>query len=220
MAATEPLPPSRARLPAQVAAWTALWLLCFALSVGAARAEQPTYRDGDLVFQTSTSGQSKAISLATGSPWTHVGVIFVQEGRPMVFEAVQPVRTTPLDRWIRRGVGNRYVVKRLRDPSPLRSSFTRKSMWAWASRQAGKRYDLKFAWSDDKMYCSELVWKLYKEVLGIELAPLQTVASFSLGSPAVKQQLRKRWPDGIPAKEPLIAPAGLFDSPLLVEVRK
>ena len=138
----------------------------------------------------------------------------------MVLEAVQPVRTTPLDKWIRRGVDSRFVVKRLRDRGLLKSAVMRDSMRAWGKGHQGKDYDLSFAWSDDEMYCSELVWKLYKEVVGIELAPLQTVANFSLESPEVQQQLRKRWPRGIPPKEPMVAPVGLFESPLLVEVTR
>jgi len=205
-------------LPKLVAAFAALLLLCFALIACGGEAEGPAYQDGDLIFQTSTSGQSKAIRLATGSEWTHVGVIFMQGGRPMVFEAVQPVKTTPLDKWIRRGVDQRYVVKRLRDRSLLQSIATRESMLAWGKGQEGKSYDMSFAWSDHEMYCSELVWKLYKEAVGIELAPLRTVANFSLKSPEVQLQLRKRWPHGIPPQEPMIAPVGLFESPLLVEV--
>ena len=32
-----------------------------------------------------------------------------------------------------------------------------------------KDYDLYFEWSDDKIYCSELVWKIYKNGADIEL---------------------------------------------------
>jgi len=212
-----PIDSKNPALRALTDAFTVL-LLCFALTVGSTEASGPAYQDGDLVFQTSTSGQSKAISIATGSEWTHVGVIFMHGGKPMVFEAIQPVQTTPLDKWIRRGDGQRYEAKRLRDRSPLQANTARESMLTWARSQKGKNYDMSFAWSDHEMYCSELVWKLYKEALGIELAPLQTVASFSLESPEVQRQIRKRWPRGIPPNEPMIAPVGLFDSPLLMKV--
>ena len=33
----------------------------------------------------------------------------------------------------------------------------------------GKNYDLTFEWSDDKIYCSELIWKIYKRSTGIEI---------------------------------------------------
>lgn len=37
----------------------------------------------------------------------------------------------------------------------------------------GKPYDIYFEWSDDKIYCSELVWKIYKHALDIEIGQLE-----------------------------------------------
>src|SRR6266850_5408964 len=78
----------------------------------AAIASPPKLRDGDIVFQASRSDQSDAIRRATGSPYTHMGLIFLEHGKPLVLEAVGPVKWTALDEWIQRGVGRRYVVKR------------------------------------------------------------------------------------------------------------
>jgi len=55
-------------------------------------------RDGDIVFQTSRSSQSEAIQHATGSAYSHMGLILFRDGRPYVLEAVATVRYTPLDR--------------------------------------------------------------------------------------------------------------------------
>ena len=55
-------------------------------------------RDGDLIFQTSLSRQSEAIQKATKSRYSHCGLIFRKGGGFVVYEAVQPVKTTPLDR--------------------------------------------------------------------------------------------------------------------------
>ena len=40
----------------------------------------PTFQNGDIIFQTSNSSQSKAIQLATHSPYSHVGIIYEQKG--------------------------------------------------------------------------------------------------------------------------------------------
>ena len=66
----------------------------------------PAVRDGDVIFQTSHSSQSLAIQRATGSPYSHMGLVFVRDHGPYVFEAEATVRFTPLDRWIHRGVGH------------------------------------------------------------------------------------------------------------------
>ena len=80
---------------------------------GAAAA--PAVQDGDVIFQTSGSSQSRAIQRATHSTYSHMGIILYRGGRAFVFEAVATVRYTPLAEWIDRGSGGHYVVTRLRD---------------------------------------------------------------------------------------------------------
>lgn len=172
---------------------------------------------GDIVFHTSTSAQSAAIQAATQSPYSHVGMVLFKDGKPMVFEAVQPVKYTPLSAWLQRGKGGRYVVKRLK--SPLSSTAVAR-MNVEAKKYIGKPYDLTFEWSDDRIYCSELVWKIYKTAAGIELSPLAKLGTFDLTSPAVKTKLKERYGQHIPLDEPVIAPSALFDSPLLITVDK
>jgi Permuted papain-like amidase enzyme, YaeF/YiiX, C92 family len=72
-------------------------------------------REGDLIFHTSQSAQSRAIQLATHSPYSHCGMLLRQGGEWQVLEAVQPVGITPMEQWITRGQGGHFVVKRLRD---------------------------------------------------------------------------------------------------------
>src|SRR6187431_2877016 len=71
--------------------------------------------NGDIVFQTSRSAQSLAVQLATKSPYSHMGIVYLRDGTPFVFEAVQPVKLTPLAAWVERGEKGRFVVKRLKD---------------------------------------------------------------------------------------------------------
>ena len=55
----------------------------------------PQLREGDLIFHTSQSAQSRAIQLATHSAWSHCGIIYKEAGQWQVFEAVQPLKLTP-----------------------------------------------------------------------------------------------------------------------------
>ena len=86
--------------------------------------QEKVLRDGDLIFQTSLSGQSRAIQEATGSKYSHCGIIYRDGCDYFVYEAVQPVKSTPLAQWIARGKGGHYVVKRLAgaDSSPNETS--------------------------------------------------------------------------------------------------
>src|SRR5690606_9813334 len=76
-------------------------------------------QDGDIIFHTSTSSQSKAIQAATHSKYSHMGIIYHMDNGIYVFEAVQPVKLTPLKDWIKRGKGQHYVVKRLKNAEKI-----------------------------------------------------------------------------------------------------
>ena len=93
-----------------------------------------------------------------------------------------------------------------------------KKMNAIARKLEGKKYDLTFEWSDDRMYCSELVWKIYERALGLEIGSPQKLREFQLDEPAVQAKLRERYGRKVPLDEPVISPAAMFASPELVTV--
>lgn len=174
-------------------------------------------RSGDIIFQESTSEQSQAITLATRSRYTHMGIVFADNENYYVLEAVQPVKLTPLRSWITRGKDGHFVVKRLNN-SPGFSPATIRRANAYARKLEGKDYDPYFEWSDDRLYCSELVWKIYQHAAHIELTPLRTLDSFDLTSPAVKQKLAERYGASIPLEEPVVSPADIFNAPVLTTI--
>ena len=139
-----------------------------------------------------------------------------RSGQPYVFEAVQPVKFTPLANWLARGKGGHFVAKRTRKPLSASAIAT---FHRQAQNYLGKPYDLTFEWTDTRMYCSELVWKLYKAA-GVELAPLSRLGSFDLDDPEVRRVLKRRYGNTVPLDEPVIAPSAIFDSPLLTTVSK
>lgn len=174
-------------------------------------------KNGDIIFQTSQSAQSKAIQLATNSKYSHCGIVYKENGKFYVFEAIQPVKTTPLDKWIARGKDSHYVIKRLKNDKILTPENLRK-MKAVGKTFAGKNYDLYFEWSNDRIYCSELIWKIYKEGTGIEIGKLQQLKDFDLTNPSVKQKLKERYGNSIPQNEKVISPAAIFESEVLYTV--
>src|SRR5687768_518813 len=157
--------------------------------------------DGDIIFQSSKSGQSYAVQLATHSPYSHVGLVYIIDGSYWVYEAVQPVRLTPLSNWIHHGDGGHYIVKRLKNRDRVLTSEKVQEMKAIGKRFNGLDYDLHFGWSDDRMYCSELVWKIYHEALGIDVGQLQALRDFDLTHPVVKEIVERRYGDNVPLDE-------------------
>jgi uncharacterized protein YycO len=172
-------------------------------------------KNGDLIFQTSLSGQSKAIQLATKSKYSHCGIIYVDNGQHYVFEAVQPIKVTPLDKWIARGKDGHYVIKRLKNADEILTTETIQKMKQEGDKFTGKNYDMTFEWSDNKIYCSELIWKIYKRATGLEIGKLEKLSDFDLTNEVVKQKMKERYGNKIPLNEIVISPKAVFNSELL-----
>ena len=176
-------------------------------------------KDGDLIFQTSRSSQSKAIQLATNSQYSHCGIVFKEGNSFYVFEAVQPVKRTPLAEWIARGEKGEYVVKRLKNAEQTLTPEVLQKMKEIGKGFYGKNYDLAFEWTDEKIYCSELIWKIYQRATGIEIGNLEQLGDFDLSSKVVKQKIKERYGEKIPLDELVISPAALFESDKLVTIK-
>jgi hypothetical protein len=176
-------------------------------------------QEGDIIFQTSDSPLSRAIQLATQSKYSHCGIIFKEKGELYVYEAVQPVTSTPLAQWIAHGTGGKFVIKRLTNAKQVLTPSAINKMKQAGKQLIGKDYDGTFEWSDERIYCSELVWKIYKTGAGIEVGKLKKLKEFDLSSPAVKAKLKEHYGDKIPLNEPVISPVAIFESPLLITVK-
>jgi uncharacterized protein YycO len=176
-------------------------------------------REGDLIFQTSLSRQSQAIQLATKSKYSHCGLIYNDGKDYFVFEAVQPVKRTSLDKWIARGKDGKYVIKRLKNVDQVLTPAILAKMKLIGHKFKGKNYDLTFEWSDDKIYCSELIWKIYHRATGLEIGKLEKLSDFDLTNEAVKLKMKERYGDKIPMNEIVISPVAIFDSELLKTVK-
>ncbi|WP_306350275.1 YiiX family permuted papain-like enzyme [Flavobacterium sp. '19STA2R22 D10 B1'] len=175
-------------------------------------------QNGDLIFQISLSPQSKAIQLATQSKYSHCGIVYKNGDQYVVFEAVQPIKSTPLEQWIAKGKNRHYVVKRLKNSEEILTDSALEKMKIVGAEFKGKNYDSFFEWSDDKIYCSELIWKIYQRAVGIEIGEIQQLKDFDLSNPAVKQKLKERYGATIPLNEKVISPASIFNSNALITV--
>ena len=179
------------------------------------------FKSGDIIFQTSLTNQSQAIQIATKSKYSHCGIIYEEEGDFYVYEAAQPVKITPLDQWIARGENKSFAVRRLKDADKILTPEAQAKIKAEGRKFLGKDYDLTFEWSDDKIYCSELIWKIYDRALGIKIGELQKLGDFDLNSPKVSPILEARYGgiNNFPFDEPVISPLSIFNSQLLETVK-
>jgi len=169
-----------------------------------------TPRDGDIIYHTSSSSQSLPIRIATDSEYSHEGVIFNKNGQPHVLEASSTVMYTRLIDFIDRGKSNDYTVQRYKG-SPQLTAQRIISMRSFAESQLGKGYDRMFGWSDDLMYCSEIVWKTF-DAGGIRISGTKKFREFNFDNPIVRRTVEERWGDSINWNEEAVSPAGLSRS--------
>ena len=191
-------------------------LLAFILLTGfiyLKKSDKPL-KNGDIVFIVNPSGQGKAIQLATKSKYTHVGIVLIENGKTLVYHAIEPVSKNTFEQFVDMSSDGKYYIKRLKDQSLLTEQSITK-MLAEAKSQLGIHYDLGFNWSDEELYCSEFVWKLYNHALGIDIGKLRPLKDFDLTHPAVKDIMKKRYGKNIPYNENMISPGDMYDSDLL-----
>ncbi len=117
-----------------------------------------------------------------------------------------------LNEWINRGENGHFVIKRLKNSDEILTQTTLTKMKQVGEKFKGKKYDLYFEWSDDKIYCSELVWKIYKDGAGVEIGELEKLSDFDLTNKVVKQKMKERYGENIPFDEKVISPAAMFNS--------
>lgn len=149
-------------------------------------------QNGDLVFQTLASPQTLAIIFATGSLYTHTGII-KQDAKlgPMVVEAVGPVREIPLAQWLKQGVAARVVAKRMHGMTP---AIAGKILEA-ARTHYGKPYDFLFRFDQETIYCSELVYDAFQAGAHINIGRVQRVMELNTDNFAVQKLFALRWQD-------------------------
>ena len=167
-------------------------------------------REGDVIFQTSLSQQSPLIKMGTRSTITHCGVVVMKDGKPYVLETQKTLVLTPLKKFIARGKDGKYWHKR-----PKLDNIKIKY-----SGYLGKPYDLAFKFDNGKFYCSELIYDVYLNQLGVELCKPKTIDDYLIfGShriPKIKRAMKKR---GITMEQYAVAPVDVFNSKKLKFVK-
>lgn len=174
-----------------------LLLICCVLIAGyggylytIGEAELPPLRNGDIVFQTTWTNQSMAIALASGSVYIHTGLIELTPSGPIVIEAGQVVRETPLHQWISGGILKRFALYRYKNLTSSQEA----SLVKAARVYEGKPYDFYFSFDNDAIYCSELIYLAYRDS-GLPLGKIEQIGSLSINNRFAKKLIEQRWRD-------------------------
>lgn len=179
----------------------------------AARQQQWGYeiQPGDVLFQDLDCGPRCAlIRTVTKSRYTHTGIVLDEGGALMVWEAFAPVGPTPLAEWLRRGVGEKVAIYRLR--SQHLAKLPQIATEVRALR--GLPYDGNYQWDDANIYCSELIAKAVNRAVGHGIFVPRPVGDLGENAALITQMS-----DGtITPRTLVVSPAGLIASGALLRV--
>lgn len=169
--------------------------------------------EGDFVFQPLPRFELvRVIEGVTGSSYSHVGLIVRKDGAWYVREAMFDVHDTALWEWVMRGRGSGFDVFRLRPefrpdiPSVIEQSV----------KYLGRPYNYRYRLDDETLYCSELVFKSYRDATGRGIGRLETLGSLNWKP---YQKLIEKYEGGpIPLDRQMISPASIARAPELERV--
>lgn len=142
---------------------------------------------GDIIFQISPLFQHRVMGWLGQSKINHCGIIVKENDRFYVLEMLRRAEKTPLEQWIQRGKGGKFIVGRLRSLST--GTMAVRKFDPLLRMYRTRLYDLKFSWDDQRLYNAEFVRKMLESTLGIYVGKVERF-DYSHLSPAYQDSLR------------------------------
>jgi Permuted papain-like amidase enzyme, YaeF/YiiX, C92 family len=189
------------------------WAACLLLFCTICRAQTTPLsylpQTGDLLFQSLPHNEViDAIEGASASPYSHCGVVVKTDNEWKVLEAVGPVKETPLAQWISQGREGKFAVQRLKPKFRIHIP----QMIEGARLYLGRPYDIQYELDDEKIYCSELI---YKGWLHATRKPLGKLVKLGELNWQPHETIIRRIAGGLPLDRPMITPRDLAAAPEL-----
>ena len=138
------------------------------------------FRTGDIIFQTQNHGDSISYWEDTSSESSRIGMIYVSDEHYFVLEINDWVHLAWLRMWVEQH--GSFTIKRLVNADSVLTEERIEKLRNTVREYDSKPYDDSHCWSDVRMYGSELIWKVYKRALGVELGALEHSANANKSS--------------------------------------
>jgi hypothetical protein len=188
-------------------------LLVYFYLIPAVRLAGYAPQEGDIIFQSLPHVDLvDAIEGITGSPYSHCGVVAKENGTWLVIESIFDVHETPLASWARRGRWGRFAVYRLKPEYRSHIPEFIEELHAFL----GLPYDYRYRMDDESIYCSELVWKAWKNATGEELGTLVKLGDMNWKP--FEQTIRKYEDGPPPLDRGIISPRRLSEAKQIEKV--
>ena len=169
-------------------------------------------QEGDILFQSLPhSPLVAAIEGVSGSPLSHCGVVTKSGNGWAVLEAIGPVQETALHKWIARGRSSHFAAFRILPPYDAAISLFLSSARAYL----GRPYDVLYELDDEKIYCSELLYKAFWAATGKPLGEAKALGA--LNWQPHEEFIKQTTGGELPLERIIITPVALSEAP---ELRK
>jgi hypothetical protein len=133
-------------------------------------------QEGDILFQPLPHGALvDAIEGVSLSIYSHCGIVERKGDQWYVLEAIGPVTETPLGDWIARGRSGYFDAFRLKDELQPKIP----AILAAGRTYLGRPYDKHYSFDDERIYCSELVFKAVKAATGVALGKVERLGELN-----------------------------------------
>jgi hypothetical protein len=128
------------------------------------------FQNGDIVLRKGNSIESETVSLLDNNGrYSHIGIVKIENDTPFVIHIVPDSIETNVDYCLKQEINTFYSVENARYGSVLRLQEQNTQLSDSAAQRALKFYQDKVSFdekynlgTDQKMYCTELVWKAYR----------------------------------------------------------
>lgn len=187
--------------------------VCLALGCGRGVPVSYTPQVGDVLFQSlPRDALVDVIEGVSGSPFSHCGIVDRVDGEFVVLEAFRTVRAVQLTKFLARGRDGRFAVYRWKPEAEA----VIPDVLAAVHANLGRPYDLHYSMDDEALYCSELIWKAYRDATGESLC--DTHALRELNWKPYEQAIRQMEDGTVPLARQMVTPAALAQSGVLMPV--
>jgi hypothetical protein len=141
------------------------------------------YQNGDLIFIKNKKNGSSPIPNGK-TKFNYVGVIFIENGVPMVYHATEPVSVSNIDDFVNMSENKEFKVRRLYETELLNPDAVA-TMRSFAKAKLQSHYDNKLTLNNDEFYNAEFVYKMYQQCLGIPLTKPKTIENYKADPVAI-----------------------------------
>lgn len=175
------------------------------------------YRTGDVIFLSNSNAPDKLLNNITKSKFSHLGIVVKEKGKLGVYYAGSTVKKVSIPEFLALSANGKFEVLRYKDT--LMISNANESFVIEAKKLLGFNYDNKYSWMDQEIYNAELVWKIYKRAMNIELCNVKLLSSISVNDSVSRKKIISLHGDSIPPTIKIVSPNDIYTSEFLIKIK-